>query len=77
MNDYQGALADYNQAILLQPEISSDAYYSRANLKYTKLNDRAGAIQDFRQAARLSRKDGDSQVLQKVIDQLRLLGVSE
>jgi tetratricopeptide (TPR) repeat protein len=77
MNDYQGVLADYNQAILLQPEISSNAYYSRANLKYTKLNDRAGAIQDFRQAARLFRKDGDSQVLQKAIDQLRLLGVSE
>jgi tetratricopeptide (TPR) repeat protein len=76
LNDDQGALADLNRAITINPEYSI-GYYRRALVKKNKLNDKAGAIQDFRQAARLFREQRKAQSLQKVIDQLRLLGVSE
>jgi tetratricopeptide (TPR) repeat protein len=76
LNDYQGALADLNRAITINPEYSI-GYYRRALIKKNKLNDQTGAVQDFRQAERLFRKQGKVQSLQKVIEQLRLLGVSE
>jgi tetratricopeptide (TPR) repeat protein len=76
LNNYQGALADLNRAITINSEYSI-GYYRRALMKKSKLNDKAGAIQDYRQAARLFRKQGKAQSLQKVVEQLRLLGVSE
>jgi tetratricopeptide (TPR) repeat protein len=75
-DDLQGALADYNQAILLNPKYSV-AYYNRAILKNDKLNDRAGAIQDFRQAARLFREQGNNQNAQLAIKLLQRLGATE
>ena len=50
--DNRGALADYNQAIALDPK-AVDAYYNRGNLKYGKLNDVQGALADFNQAIAL------------------------
>jgi tetratricopeptide (TPR) repeat protein len=76
LNDFQGALADLNQAIMINPKYSN-GYYRRAVLKQDKLDDKAGVIEDFRQAARLFREQRQTQSLQKAIDQLRLLGVSE
>jgi tetratricopeptide (TPR) repeat protein len=69
----QGALSDYNQAISLDPKYS-DAYYNRGVLKK---DDIQGAIQDFRQAARLYREQGQTQDLQDAIDRLRQLGATE
>jgi tetratricopeptide (TPR) repeat protein len=73
LNDVQGALSDYNQAISLNPK-NSNAYYNRGDLKK---DDIQGAIQDFRQAARLYREQGQTQDLQDAIDRLRQLGAVE
>jgi tetratricopeptide (TPR) repeat protein len=72
----QGALSDYNQAISLNPN-DADVYNNRALLKYTKLKDRMGAIQDLRQAALLYREQGNTQNLQKIINILQQLGATE
>ena len=76
MNDSQGALADYNQAIALNP-ILSEAYNDRGVLKQEKLKDRAGAIEDLRQAAKLFRARGQTQYLQTTLSKLRQLGATE
>ncbi len=47
--DYQGALADYNRAIAINPD-DADAYYNRGILKESKLNDPRGALADFNRA---------------------------
>jgi tetratricopeptide (TPR) repeat protein len=53
--DYPGALADYNQAIILNPQ-DSRAYTFRGILKDSKLNDTAGALADYDQAIALDPK---------------------
>ncbi|MFA9201943.1 MAG: tetratricopeptide repeat protein [Candidatus Nanopelagicaceae bacterium] len=73
---YPQALADYNKAISLNPKLAS-AYYNRGLLKFQKLNDRTGAIQDFRQAARLFREQGNNQGYQLAIKSLQALGATE
>jgi tetratricopeptide (TPR) repeat protein len=54
--NYQGALADYNQAIALDPK-NSLAYYNRGTLKYIKLDDPLEALIDFNQAISLDPKN--------------------
>jgi tetratricopeptide (TPR) repeat protein len=51
--DYEGALADYNQAILLNPK-SFTAYYNRALLKIGRFYDAQGAMLDYNQAIALN-----------------------
>jgi hypothetical protein len=41
------------------------------------MNDRAGAIQDLRQAVKLSREQRREPILQAAIDRLRKLGVTD
>jgi Trypsin-like peptidase domain/TPR repeat len=53
--DFRGALADYNQAIALDPK-NSLAYNNRGNLKKNKLNDVQGALSDYNQAIALNPK---------------------
>ncbi len=65
-----------DRAIVLNPKFAK-AYNDRGILKDDKLNDKQGAIQDFRQAAKLLRVQGQTQDLQKTIDNLRQLGASE
>jgi tetratricopeptide (TPR) repeat protein len=43
--DYQGAIAEYDQAVEIVPYLA-DAYYNRSTIKAT-LNDREGAIEDL------------------------------
>jgi tetratricopeptide (TPR) repeat protein len=74
--DFPGALADFNQGILINPK-NSGLFYSRGVLKAERLNDRVGAIQDLRQAAQLSREQGDTPNSQLAIEQLQQLGASE
>jgi tetratricopeptide (TPR) repeat protein/S1-C subfamily serine protease len=76
VNDIQGALADYNQAIIINSK-NSGAYNNRGLLKYFKLKDRAGGIQDLRQAVRLFREEGNNRNLQLTIRVLQELGVNE
>jgi tetratricopeptide (TPR) repeat protein/V8-like Glu-specific endopeptidase len=49
LNEPQGALADYNQALFLNPKLAA-AYNNRGNLKNVKLNDPKGALADYDQA---------------------------
>jgi Flp pilus assembly protein TadD len=58
LNDRQGALVDFDRAIQLNPNLVG-TYYNRGNLKYF-LNDRAGAINDLKQAAKLFRQQGNT-----------------
>jgi tetratricopeptide (TPR) repeat protein/V8-like Glu-specific endopeptidase len=45
-SNYQGALADYDRAIALNPNYAA-AYNNRGNLKYQKLNNPQGALADY------------------------------
>jgi tetratricopeptide (TPR) repeat protein len=54
INDLRGSLADYNQAISLNPKYSA-AYYNRGNLK-DDLNDPQSALADFNIAISLDPK---------------------
>jgi tetratricopeptide (TPR) repeat protein len=54
-NDRQGALADYNKAISLNPKFV-EAYFDRANLKQTQLNDLQGALADYNKVISLNPK---------------------
>jgi tetratricopeptide (TPR) repeat protein len=56
--DYRAALADYNQAITINPKFS-EAYNNRANLK-DKLNDIQGALADYNQAITINPKDSEA-----------------
>lgn len=51
--DVQGAFADYNKAIELDPDIPN-AYHSRALLQFTLNNDPAAAMYDYNKAIELS-----------------------
>ncbi len=55
LNDYRGALADYNRAIALNPKYF-EAYSIRARLKDWRLNDGQGALIDYNQAIALNPK---------------------
>jgi tetratricopeptide (TPR) repeat protein len=73
----QGALADCNQMITINPELP-EAYNNRGVLRNDKLKDREGAIQDFRQAAKLSRGQGNTQFSQVAVRVLKEeLGATE
>jgi len=51
VEDYQGAIADYNQAITIKPDYA-DAY-NRRGLAKSGLGDKQGAITDYNQAIKI------------------------
>jgi tetratricopeptide (TPR) repeat protein len=60
--DYDGALADYNQAIALNPK-DSEQYRNRGQLKHFRFNDSKGALADYNQAISLAPNDSPSYYL--------------
>lgn len=50
--NFQGALADYNRAIEINPR-SANAYYNRGLIKATKLQDNQGALADYNRAIQI------------------------
>ncbi|MFM8294241.1 MAG: tetratricopeptide repeat protein [Microcystaceae cyanobacterium] len=74
LGDHQGAIADYNQTLILKPDYA-DTYYNRG-LVYQKLGDNQNAINDFRQAAKLYQQQNNREWYQKMLDLLKELGVS-
>lgn len=54
LKDYEGAIADYDKALELDPQ-DTGAYFARGNAKYN-LKDYAGAITDYDKAIKLAPK---------------------
>lgn len=69
--DYQGAIADYTQAIRLHPNYAS-AYYNRG-LGRKEQGDKRSAIADFQKAANLYQQQGNSKCYQNALNRLNEL----
>ncbi|MBW4449717.1 MAG: serine protease [Spirirestis rafaelensis WJT71-NPBG6] len=69
--DKQGAITDYNQAIQLNPSFAN-AYYNRGLIR-SDLRDKQGAIADCQRAAELFQQQGNTQLYQKALDNIRQL----
>jgi tetratricopeptide (TPR) repeat protein len=67
--DLRGAFADYDMAIAINPEFGS-AYLDRGIEKF-KLKDKSGSLQDFRSAARIYKKQGNTKKLNDIIDRIQ------
>jgi tetratricopeptide (TPR) repeat protein len=76
LNDFAGALIEFNQAIDLNPE-DGYAYLNRAILRGSRLGDQAGSIPDLRRAAQLFRQQGQTQYLQTTLQYLKFVGAEE
>jgi tetratricopeptide (TPR) repeat protein len=69
--DYQGAIADYNQAIKIKPDYAL-AYINRGVAK-SDLGDKQGAIADYNQAAQLYSQQGNMEKYRKALDRIKNL----
>jgi tetratricopeptide (TPR) repeat protein len=59
MDDFTGAIEDFNLCIAAHASNAPDAYYARGQIKYHKMNDSAGALQDYNRAIELKPEDPD------------------
>jgi tetratricopeptide (TPR) repeat protein len=71
LEDNPKAIADYGQAIRIDPNYAK-AYYNRGILRAIS-GDRQGAISDLQKAAELARAQGNTQVYEQAITNLRKL----
>ncbi len=71
LNDYQGALADYNKVIEIDPKYAL-AYNARGVLKHDKLNDPRGALADYKKAIELDPKLAQAYYHSAVLKQYKL-----
>ena len=65
----QGAIADLNQSLKLNPSYAI-AYYNRG-LARNKLSDKQSALADFQQAAVLAQKQGNGNLAQKIQKEIK------
>ena len=71
LQDAQGALADFNRAIQLDPK-NAYVYSARGSVKCDRrLNDKSGGIADMQQAAKLFQQQGNTKSYQEAIDRLK------
>jgi Trypsin-like peptidase domain len=75
LRNIQGEIDDYSKIIAIDPKFA-DAYYRRG-LRRKDLKNNAAAIQDFRQAAKLYKAQGDTKQLKRTLRELRELGSPE
>jgi hypothetical protein len=75
LRNIQGEIDDYSKIIAINPKFA-DAYYRRG-LRRKDLKNNAAAIQDFRQAAKLYKAQGDTKQLKRTLRELKELGSSE
>lgn len=59
LEDYQGALEDFDKSIELKDSNRDLSYYQRSKLKSHKLGDKKGALEDLNIAIELNPNDGD------------------
>jgi tetratricopeptide (TPR) repeat protein len=64
--DYQGALADFNQSTSLKPNFAG-AYFARGVLKAERLNDNKGALADFNQSISLKPDFVDAYIFRGIL----------
>ena len=67
--DYQGALADYTQAITLDPHYA-EAYTNRGFARNAQ-GDKTRAIEDLRKAADLYQQQGKTSDYQRALDRIK------
>jgi tetratricopeptide (TPR) repeat protein len=60
--NHAAAFQIYNKIISLDPR-SAQAYFNRGSIKQEKMGDRAGALSDFRMAAKLFKQEGNSYMI--------------
>jgi tetratricopeptide (TPR) repeat protein len=68
--DSQGALADFNRAIQISPN-NAYFYADRGHMRLACLKDRAGAIKDWQQAAKLCRQQGNTIGYQMMLNYIK------
>ena len=71
LKDYPAAKADFDRAIAINPNYG-DAYYNRARV-HEFLEDKQGAIADYKKAAELYQKDGNTNDYQDALKHLQIL----
>jgi tetratricopeptide (TPR) repeat protein len=69
--DQQGAIADYTQAITLNPN-HVNAYYNRATAR-ANLGDKKGATEDYQKAADLYQQQGMTSSYRDALNQIKKL----
>ncbi|NJL09789.1 MAG: tetratricopeptide repeat protein [Calothrix sp. SM1_7_51] len=74
LQEYEGAIVDYSQAIRLLPYFAQ-AYYKRGNARL-ELKDKNGAVEDIEKSAQLFREQGDTEKFLLAQDKLSQLSVN-
>jgi len=65
-NDFRGAVLDFDMSIKINPTYT-EAYYQRGKIKYHKLNETKGALDDFDYAIQLKKNDADIYITRAIL----------